>query len=218
MRSWAAVRAAIVLVASAASETTPAALRAQLTPLNAALARENKRVVECGAGGACGPNSLAAVLGDAGLHDGDGEALRERVVNHATRLLRSRAVWCDVQRLSVREVIEDSFASWALPGRSVNRVGGLMEWEGPRQVLTAESWLKFMARPTTWIDQAFLSLAADCFAVDIQLHTVAANGGGESGLQRMEPRGEVDVLAQVELAYVVDQHFCAILPTEQDRT
>ena len=146
--------------------------------------------------------------------------MRGRVVAHATRLLRSRAVWCDVQPLSVRELIEDSFATWALPGQSVNRVGGRVDWEGPRQVLTAECWLKFMAEPTTWIDQAFLALAADCFAVDILLHHAAAatgeSGGGDYSRHTcaMEPRGAVDVLARVELAYVVDQHFCAILPSE----
>jgi hypothetical protein len=29
----------------------------------------------------------------------------------------------------------------------------------------------------------------------------------------IEPRATVDVLARVELAYVVDQHFCAVLPS-----
>ena len=71
-----------------------------------------------------------------------------------------------------------------------------------------------MAKPTTWIDQAFLALAADCFAVDIR-YTVVVSGTGEiRGTCVAEPRETVDVLAQVELAYVVDQHFCAILPSE----
>ena len=34
---------------------------------------DNKVVVECGAGGTCGPNSLSAVLENAGLHEGGGD-------------------------------------------------------------------------------------------------------------------------------------------------
>jgi hypothetical protein len=112
----------------------------------------------------------------------------------------------------VRELIEDSFATWALPRQSVNRVGGRVNWDGPRQVLTAENWLKLMAKPTTWIDQAFLALAADCFAVDI-LYSVVSGTGEIRGTCAVKPRTMVDARATVELAYVEDQHFCAIVPT-----
>ena len=81
------------------------------------------------------------------------------------------------------------------------------------RVLSAENWLKFMAKPTTWIDQAFLDLAADCFAVDI-LYTVVSATGEIRGTCVAEPRATVATRGrQVELAYVVDKHFCAILPT-----
>ena len=80
-------------------------------------------------------------------------------------------------------------------------------------MLTAERWLKHMEKPTAWIDQAFLALAADCFAVDIVYHVVS--GAGAIRHQHVvEPRETVAVLARVELAYVVDQHFCAIVPRE----
>ena len=82
------------------------------------------------------------------------------------------------------------------------------------RVLSAENWLKLMAKPTTWIDQAFLALAADCFKVDIQ-YSVVAGTGEIRGTCMLEPRIGVEPLAQVELAYVVDQHFCAIVPNEE---
>lgn len=185
-----------------------------LRPLAEALAPQ-KMVVECGGGGTCGPNSLGRVLAHANMHEGSGDDVRRRVVAHATKLVRSNAEWEPatgvLEAISVREFIENSFATWAVPGRNVNRVGGKFDWGGPRHLLSAERWLKHMADPTAWIDQAFLALAADCFAVEIQYHIIS--GKGEISHARvMEPRGTVAVLARVELAYVVDQHFCAIVP------
>ena len=70
-----------------------------------------------------------------------------------------------------------------------------------------------MAEPTTWIDQAFLALAADCFEVEIAYHVVSS--AGEIGHTHVvEPREPADARARVELAYVVDQHFCAVVPSE----
>lgn len=183
-----------------------------LEPLAASLAPLNKTVVECGDGGTCGPNSLGCVLSHARLHNGSGEEVRRRVVAHAAELVRAKAVWCKLDETSVRELIESSFATWALPGCRVNRVGGLVDWGGPRQVLNAENWLKLMASPTTWIDEAFLTLAADCFAVDIR-YSVVSGSGEIRGTRVVEPRETVDAQAEVELAYVVDRHFCAIVPT-----
>ena len=204
----------MLLAACEVAGSIATAIGGPLGPLAASLA-PHKTVVDCGSGGTCGPNSLGRVLAHARLHDGSGDDVRRRVVAHATKLVRSpAAVWCEIQEMDVRQLIEGSFATWAVPGRSVNRVGGLVDWGGPRQVITAEKWLKLMAEPTTWIDQAFLALAADCFAVDIEYHIVSATGAiGHSRV--VEPRETVDVLARVELAYVVDQHFCAILPNEE---
>ena len=196
----------------AGSSNAPSAICSALEPLAATLAPD-KMVVECGSGGTCGPNSLSHVLTCAGLHDGDGDEIRRRVVAHGKQLLHARAVWEPedgaIEELSVRSLLEDSFASWAIPGQNTNRVGGKFDWGGPRHVLTAENWLKHMAEPTTWIDQAFLSLAADCFAVEIAYHIVSSTGKiGRTSV--IKPREAVDVLARVELAYVVDQHFCAV--------
>ena len=189
------------------------ALCSALEPLAASLAPLNKTVVECGDGGTCGPNSLGHALSHAQLHDGGGEEVRRRVVAHATALLRAKAVWCEFEATSVRQLIESSFATWALAGSSVNRVGGAVDWGGPRQVLTAENWLKLMASNTTWIDEGFLALAADCFAVDIR-YSVVTSAGEIRGSRVVEPRATVDAQAEVELAYVVDRHFCAIVPTD----
>ena len=197
------------------------ALKPPLRPLAAALA-PHKVIVECGDGGTCGPASLARVLAHARLGDGDtsGDAVRQRVVAHAKGLLCGHAMWCPLEELSVRELIEESFATWFTIGRasSVNRVGGVVEWgPSPRQLMDAETWLKLMARRTTWIDQAFLHLAADCFNVEIAYHVVSGTGAIGPRVPVIEPRESVDALARVELAYVVDQHFCAILPSEAGR-
>ena len=199
--------------AAGASTTAGEAAKivAALEPLAAALA-PHKTVVECGGGGTCGPNSLGCALAHAGLHDGSGDDVRRRVVAHAAKLVRGWAMWCEIEETSVRELIESSFATWARPRQSVNRVGGRIEWDGPRQVLSAENWLKLMAKPTTWMDQAFLALAADCFAVDIAYYVVSSSGRIRDGKCVVKPRTTVDVQAEVELAYVVDQHFCAVVP------
>jgi hypothetical protein len=81
--------------------------------------------------------------------------------------------------------------------------------------MTAERWLKHMADPSAWIDQAFLALAADCFGVEVAYYVVS--GEGAIGHTRvMDPRPFTIVKARVELAYVVDQHFCAVIPREID--
>ena len=120
-----------------------------------------------------------------------------------------------LEAVSVRGLIEESFGSWAIAGSSTNRVGGAFDWGGTRHVLTAERWLQHMADPSAWIDQAFLSLAADCFAVEIAYHVVSAKGAIRHTCV-MEPRETVGVRARVELAYVVDQHFTAVVPATSD--
>lgn len=192
------------------------AIGGALEPLAASLA-PHKIVVECGGGGTCGPNSLARVLAHAKLHNGCGDDVRSRVIAHASKGVRFHEQWCEIEEMSVRELIESSFASWASPLNAVNRVGGTIDWGGVREmgrVLSAENWLKLMAKPTTWIDEAFLALAADCFKVVIQ-YSVVAGTGEIRGTCMLEPRIGVEPLAQVELAYVVDQHFCAIVPSAE---
>ena len=219
------------------SSTAHAAIGDALGPLAAALVPHNKMVVECGGGGSCGPNSLARVLSHAGLHEGGGDELRRRVVEHATKLVRTRAVWergiCEDEEGypedgSVRLLIESSFATWATPGRSVGRVGGPIDpGGGVRHVITAERWLRHMAGSSAWIDRAFLSLAADCFGVEIVYYVVSDKGDVDgctlsdeplSHTVIVEPRKTVDAMARprVELAYVIEKHFCAILPSEAD--
>lgn len=224
-----------------------------LSPLAAALAPYDKVVVECGGGGTCGPNSLGRVLAHAGLHSGDGEDIRQRVIQHATNLVRADALWAPavyagrrklIEAVRVRDVLEASFKTWArsisqtnssahahldpasLHGadrraarriKRAHRAGRLVDLGAEPQIgYTAERWLAHMAAPTAWVDQAFLALAADCFAVEIMLHTVASTGI-ISHTQIIEPRKEVGVLARVELAYVVDQHILAILPSEHSK-
>ena len=95
-----------------------AAISSTLEPLAAQLA-PHKVVVECGSGGTCGPNSLGCVLAHARIYQGSGDDVRRRVVAHATKLVRTRAEWApamgEIEETSVRELIEDSFASWAEP-------------------------------------------------------------------------------------------------------
>jgi hypothetical protein len=181
-----------------------------LRPLAAGLA-PHRMVVDCGDGGACGTNSLGRVLSHAQLHEGNGDDVRMRVVEHATMLVRERADWFPSE-LSVREMIEKSFATWAIPGRNVTRVGSAINWgPGTRHVMSAEKWLQHMAEPNAWIDQAFLALAADCYAVEIKYHVVTVTGAIRPP-RVVRPRETVDVLAQVELAYVKYRHFAAVLP------
>ena len=186
-----------------------------LARLAAALA-PHKIVVECGSGGTCGPNSLARVLAQARVHDGSGDDVRSRVMAHAAALVRADAAWepdpegadagrsavsCgSVGKRSVRTLIENSFAAWARPD----------------QEISAEGWLTHMAEPTSWIDLAFLALAADCFAVEITNYEARVKGGAVTP-HVVRPRPAVDVvLARVELAYVVGKHFCAMLPSEEE--
>ena len=68
-----------------------------------------------------------------------------------------------------------------------------------------------------WVSSsiAFLALAADCFGVEVAYYVVS--GEGAIGYTRvMDPRPFTIVKARVELAYVVDQHFCAVIPREID--
>ena len=93
----------------------------------------------------------------------------------------------------------------------MSRVGGKFDWGGTRHCITAEHWLKHMAKRSAWIDQAFLALAADCFAVEILYYVVSGKGAiGQTCV--VEPRESVHALARVELAYLVDKHFCAVIP------
>ena len=172
----------------------------------------------------CGPNSLARVLAHAKLYEGSGNDVRRRVIAHAKKLVRARAVWEPAQCQdeegysedgSVRDLIEDSFATWARPGRS-SFVGGQIDpGGGNRHVISAERWLRHMASPTAWVDQAFLALAADFFAVEILYYEVSGTGATADQKHRVvKPRQSVGVRARVELAYVLKKHFCAILPSE----
>ena len=198
-----AARAAIVL-ASVAIEPT-ARLHDALRPLATRLA-PHMTVVECGDGGTCGPNSLSHVLSHARLFEGSGDDVRRRVVEHATELVSSNANW--QPNVSVRELIEDSSR------RSGTRVGSASSnnWgESPHHVLSAEKWLEHMKEPSAWIDKAFLLLAADCFAVEIMYHRVS-NTGIVRTPGMVVPRTTVDVLGRVELAYILNRHFCAVVP------
>ena len=218
----------------------------QLKALATALGPQ-KIIVECGGGGMCGPNSLACVLAHAIGFGGSGDDVRRLVVAHGTELVRSRAMWEHDHSSnedeegsplegSVRAMIEESFATWANPGASVNSVNGLpidpgVAWSaGPRFEVSAERWLRHMANQTAWVDLAFLALAADCFGVEITTHEVDGETGaiktlcgaiisfrceGDQDCFVVEPRrGEVK--ARVELAYASRLHFCAILPSEAD--
>jgi len=218
-----AARTAIVLAASATLETTSRVLDDSvdswvLAPLVAALT-PHKILVECGGGGTCGPNSLSRVLREAKVYEGSGDDIRRHVLDHAAKLVREEGVWVrpiydvwpPVAEVSVRMLIESSYATWAL-SESRKRSGSDLSDPNGGQLLTAERWLTHMAAPTAWVDQAFLALAADYFGVDIVLHVVLANGVF-SHVQVTKPREAGNVQARVELAYVKEQHILAILPS-----
>ena len=106
---------------------------------------------ECGGRGDCGPNSLACGLDHAGVVNVDGAKLRRAVVAHGGRLLAEGRIW--VPRgpggspLTVREMLTSAMATWAPQGLECS----------------AELWLELMNQRGTWVDQAFIGLAADLY-------------------------------------------------------
>ena len=82
------------------------------------------------------------------------------------------------------------------------------------QQVSAQRWIDLMKRRGTWVDQAFLLAAADYLKVDIRYYVVNTQGEYLYASD-IHPSGDATLLARVELGYIVDLHYSAILPNEE---
>ena len=184
-----------------AGESLPAPLR-----LLAGALAPRELIVDCGGGGRCGPNSLAycarnITVGPAAL---DGDQLRRAVCAHARFLISAQREWSsepNAPPLTTRHMIEASMATWAPRGMAS----------------TAEGWVRRMVSPTTWVDQAFLALAADWLEVTVRYYAVTADGTfSHTGV--IQPSGPTstrcEMRGQLAVALIIDQHYCAVVPAE----
>ena len=174
-----------------------------LKALDASL-RPKEKVLDCGGSGRCGNNSLALTLAKAGVADVSGQDLRIQAVSHATELVErdhifSRGGGSDGV-ITTRYLLTRSLASWPTNGERVEEC-------------TAEEWIDKMRRSDTWVDAAFLAIAADLYRVRIQYHAVRADGT-LSHVGFIEPSDTTAPRAIVKLALVIEQHYSAIVPCE----
>ena len=153
-------------------------------------------VVDRGAAGDCGPNSLsyAAWLGGI-IEQDDGLKLRKRVCAHADALLRAngRLQLADGS-MSVRTLLHNAMASWAPAGMRCS----------------AERWVSLMNRRGVWADHAFLMMAAELLQVEIKYYSVKSNAG-LCHVDTLPPSGGVVPKACLRLALELDTHFCAVV-------
>ncbi|MDC0525635.1 hypothetical protein OAO87_01455 [bacterium] len=168
------------------------------------LREDGKAVFDFGAEGNCGTLSFAGVCKHAGFFDLSGPQVRWMTVNHAAALLGSEAEWAPADRhgpaLSVRRMLELALTSWAPKGLRVS----------------AERWLHMMAMNGTWVDHAFLALAADCLRVRLNLY-VTKNEGGIQNVVTFEPHPrtmEPDSVGTVEMVLELGALFCGVLPVD----
>lgn len=155
-------------------------------------------IVDRGAQGSCGPNSLSYVAWLAGLvEQDDGFLLRTRVCDFAAKLLRSGASLQlsrdDVNIMPVRDVLTNAYRSWAAKGMHV----------------TAEGWIAKMRSPRVWADQAFLKLAADMLQAEIKYYSVR-QGVGLCHVDSLFPSNNLKPKACLRLVLELETHFCAV--------
>ena len=85
--------------------------------------------------------------------------MRERVVQHAAKLVDNHHIFSKGGEnegvITTQYLLARSLASWPTNG-------------GRASECTAQEWIVKMTRPDTWVDAAFLAIAADCFQVRIK--------------------------------------------------
>ena len=161
-------------------------------------------IVECGGKGACGPNSLAYAAWAHGLiNSPDGTHFRRMVMARAEYLLQEKADWevnGDGTRLTVADMLAASYRSWAAKGVTP----------------TAQGWVRRMSLDTTWADQGFLALAADYLGAEVQYYAVGKDGVLDH-INVIYPRPGVVPIANLKLAYIIEEHYCAVVPRGTER-
>ena len=160
-------------------------------------------IVDCGGAGECGNNSLAYAGQVAGVTTLTGSQLRRQVCRHARVLVEASHVWQKGEgrdeALTTRQMLSNALLTWAPQEAS----GG------------ADRWIELMecgAPNATWVDQAFLALAADYLAVQIKYYAVQASGDlASTGV--IQPSEGILATTQLAVALEVGQHYCAVVRT-----
>lgn len=156
-------------------------------------------VVDCGGQGQCGPNTISFLAGLAGGPVIDGPQLRTVVANHSLKedvLRKPSSVIKSGSPLSYRSFISECVAAWPSAAR-----GG--------QPATIAVWQNCIRQPDTWVDVAFIQLAADAFQVAI--HVISVNDlSVVSSLGVLVPANGVNPIALLEVGSWTGRHLVAI--------
>ncbi|KAL3928373.1 MAG: hypothetical protein SGPRY_002413 [Prymnesium sp.] len=156
-------------------------------------------VIDCGGQGQCGPNSIAFLLGLAGGPVIDGPQLRTVVADHSLGenvLAKASSVIKDGSPLSFGSLIKECVSAWPVAAR-----GG--------QPATVDVWQRCIRQPDTWVDIAFIQLAADAFGVAI--HVIAVNDlSAVASLGVLVPADGVPPTALIEVGSWTGRHLVAI--------
>ena len=198
--------AAIVLEASAMGP--PSRQHVSMAPLSAAMKvlvpmlAPRYIIVDRGAKGACGPNSLSYVAWLAGLVDkDDGLDFRAKICDYAERLLQANAVLRLGRRsednMPIRTLLTNALRAWAPAGMHIS----------------AERWIAAMRCPHVWADHAFLKLAADMLQAEVKYYSVRS-GRGLCHVDSLMPSNNADPKACLRLALELEVHFCAIVDVD----
>ena len=163
-------------------------------------------IVDRGAKGACGPNSLSYVAWLAGLVDkDDGLDFRAKICDYAEKLLRTKAVLQLDRRgednMPIRTLLTNALRAWAPAGMHVS----------------AERWIAAMRCPHVWADHAFLKLAADMLQAEVKYYSVRS-GRGLCHVDSLMPSNNAAPKACLRLALELEVHFCAIVDVEAPTT
>ena len=162
-------------------------------------------IVDFGGMGACGPNTLAGLLGLAKLFDGSGQDCRALIVKHASsQEVRARPTpfrWRDTNvALTIGELMQESMVGWPEAMRA-----GIEA--------SADGWCELVGLAAAWTDTAFVLVGADLFQVCFALSGV--NDLGEiSRMIVLEPARKVRPRAWLEIGCWIGRHFVGIVRAE----
>ena len=165
--------------------------------------RPSEEILDCGGAGRCGNNSIAVALSKASFEQVSGQAVRDEVVAHAEALVQASYVF------SKGPGREGDITTEYLLGRSL---GSWPTNANRADLCTAQEWIDKMRVSTTWVDGAFLAIAADKYRVRIKYYAVNADGT-LSHTGYIEPSDDVQPRGVIKLALVIEQHYSAIVPT-----